>query len=570
MKKQIISFALAFVSASALAGSDTFAAKNYTFTDLKELNAALLNAAPVKDGQDINEDGIVNVFDMVMLRRALSSSGELRELSVAPSEDNVRYIGRNIYKNGIVSLVQSGSAIEFSVTGKSAEISITGDGSEKNGADYRPRYAVIVDGEIILDEVQSVSSKTVKLFSSDTERTADVKVIHLSEANNGAVCVGDIKVSSGAAVPVMPVPEKKLLIEFIGDSITCAYGVEGKDQYEGFKTSTENFMKSYAYLTAEKLNADYSAVCYSGHGIISGYSADGKRQADSLVPDYYENTGKLSGYAIPWDFSKKQPDVIVINLGTNDNTYVSKDPDTRLQEFTDAYVSFLEMVHRNNPDSYIICTVGTMGCAEMYPGIEAAAAEFSDESGYDRIMCYLSATQNMSDGLGSDWHPSPVTHQNSAYVLSDKICEALGIESDKIGLNSADNAVYSTTSGDGAMVSDYFSEWDSSYHITTVTGGSSKDAIQVHISGMELKKDGKYSLSFQYEAPEDAEIPIELKSTDGKESFFNDTITGTGTKSLYSAELTISGSGSAELVMSMGGIDSLRFSLYDLKLIKTA
>ena len=117
--------------------------------------------------------------------------------------------------------------------------------------------------------------KTVSLFSGDSARLAKVKVIHLSEANNGAVGVSAIKVNSDVKAPVNPTPESDLRIEFIGDSITCGYGVEGKTAYEGFKTTTENFMKSYAYLTAQKLGAEYSAVCYSGHGIISGYSNDG-------------------------------------------------------------------------------------------------------------------------------------------------------------------------------------------------------------------------------------------------------------------------------------------------------
>ena len=55
---------------------------------------------------------------------------------------------------------------------------------------------------------------------------------------------------------IEPTPKKNLSIEFIGDSMTCAYGVEGKDQNEHFKTSTENFSKSYAYLASQILNID--------------------------------------------------------------------------------------------------------------------------------------------------------------------------------------------------------------------------------------------------------------------------------------------------------------------------
>ncbi len=302
-----------------------------------------------------------------------------RNLTDEYVEENVKFMGRNYCDdNDVTWLVQSGSAVEFNVSAQSAEVTIYGDDNINNDEKYRPRYAVIVDGEIILDEVMSEKEKTVELFSGKENRTAEVKIIHLSEANNGTVGVGNIKVNSTSSIPVSPLPEKDLLIEFVGDSITCAYGVEGASAYENFKTSTENFMKSYAYLTAQKLNADYSAVSYSGHGIVSGYSQDGSINTESLVPPVYDKIGKIKPYDVEWNF-KRKPDVIVINLGTNDDTYVSKDFEKRSQEYTDAYTDFLGDIFSKSPDSYIICTVGTMGCQEMYPCIEDAVKNFKEK-----------------------------------------------------------------------------------------------------------------------------------------------------------------------------------------------
>ena len=41
----------------------------------------------------------------------------------------------------------------------------------------------------------------------------------------------------------MPTENKKYKIEFIGDSITCAYGIEAKAPNEYFDTRTQNFEK---------------------------------------------------------------------------------------------------------------------------------------------------------------------------------------------------------------------------------------------------------------------------------------------------------------------------------------
>ena len=281
-------------------------------------------------------------------------TGEFKESELKATEENVRYIGRNLEQNGTAWLVQSGSAVEFTVNAKSAEVTITGDSGINNGPEYAPRYAVLIDGEIIADEIMTDKTRTIELFSGEASRTATVKVIHLSEANQGAVGVTGIKVDSDSPSPVVPTPEKDLRIEFIGDSITCAYGVEGASQNESFKTTTENFMKSYADLTAQKLDADYSAVCYSGHGIISGYTS-GDKNTDSLVPPFYELVGKPADYQQPWDFSAKPNDVVVINLGTNDSTYIDKDFENRAPEFTEAYEDFLGQI-RNNPDAYHLHT----------------------------------------------------------------------------------------------------------------------------------------------------------------------------------------------------------------------
>ena len=567
--KRILIKATAVVSVAVTAGSVAFAASRYSADDLKNLSGYLLGESQMQEGQDVDADGMVDVYDLVAMRKTFEGTGDFSEQMVDMSEKNVKYTGRNIYdKNNVAWLVQSGSAVEFSVTAKSAEITINGDGFTESDEKYRPRYAVLVDDEVILDEVLSVKEKTVKLFQDTASRTAEIKVIHLSEANNGAVGVSRLKVNSDVPVPVAPAAKKELSIEFIGDSITCAYGVEGKDQYEGFKTSTENFMKSYAYLTAKQLNADYSAVSYSGHGIVSGYSQNGDAETGSLVPDYYNYVGKLGDYKVAWDFDSHKYDVVVINLGTNDNTYASKNYETRGVEYAEKYAEFLSHIHEVNPDAYIICTIGTMGCTEMYPYIEMAVDSFKKSSGYERITSYVSATHTQSDGMGSDWHPSEKTQQNSAYVLADKICNALGMESDQIGIDVASDAEYSTVSSDGAMVSDYFSDWDHSYHITTVTGGTKKESIQSFVSGIDLKKGGKYRLGFQIETGEGNEIPFVVRSRSTGEIIFEDTFSGTGSKTPYEAEIQSSVTADAEIVFLLGGVDSLRMSIYEVKVVK--
>ena len=341
--------------------------------------------------------------------------------SIPITSDNAKLQSRNVVQDGVLWLVQSGSAAEFSVSGRTATLTLAGSSGIENNKENRPRCAVYVDDELIFDEIIADKDVTVSLWK-DSDKTASVKVMLLSEAMFGGVGIRSVNVDSSSAQPVVPAEKAPLTIEFIGDSITCGYGVESKDSSESFMTSTENFSKTYAYLTAKSLGADYTTCCYSGYGIVSGYTSDGTKNNGALLPNCYDKSSNFKDYGTEWDFSE-QCDVVVINLGTNDINYVIRDIEGRGSEFTDSYKAFLKTVRERRPDAAIICTVGTMGGEDIYKLIERAVAEFGDEN----ITSYLSSTQVVRDGRGANGHPSEKTQQKSADVLTEKIRSILSI-----------------------------------------------------------------------------------------------------------------------------------------------
>ncbi|WP_155250120.1 SGNH/GDSL hydrolase family protein [Ruminococcus flavefaciens] len=349
------------------------------------------------------------------------TEGEVMAQSIPITSDNAKLQSRTVVQDGVLWLVQSGSAAEFTVSGKTASLTIAGSSGVNNDEEHRPRCAVYIDDKLIFDEIIGDKDVTVSLWK-DADKTASVKVMLLSEAMFGGVGIRSVNVDSDSAQPVMPAEKATLTIEFIGDSITCGYGVESKSSSEPFMTSTENFTKSYAYLTAKELGADYMTCCYSGYGVVSGYTGDGMKNADALLPDCYELSSSFEDYGTDWTFPE-QCDVVVINLGTNDFNYVSQDLEVRGSEFADSYKAFLKTVREKRPDAVIICTVGTMGGDDIYKLIERAVAEFGD----DKITAYFSQPQSMHDGMGANGHPSKKTQQNSADVLAEKIRSIVSI-----------------------------------------------------------------------------------------------------------------------------------------------
>ena len=130
--------------------------------------------------------------------------------------------------------------------------------------------------------------------------------------------------------------------------------------------------------------------------MISGYSGNGKINDALLVPNFYDkfcftwswfDGEQTANY--DWDFSQYQPELIVVNLGTNDNSYTKGDPD-KCAEFEKGYVNFLKEIRAKNPNSEILCTLGIMG-QELYPSITDAVDTYKTETGDSKVSVSSSA-----------------------------------------------------------------------------------------------------------------------------------------------------------------------------------
>ena len=161
-----------------------------------------------------------------------------------------------------------------------------------------------------------------------------------------------------------------------------------------------------------------------------------------------------------------------------------------------------------------------MGCAELYPYIEAAIKEVGDS----KITCYESPVQDMNK-LGADWHPSPQTHEKNAYLLADKIAEVLGRPSDKIGIDlAAESKLESKIDTEsGANAWPYYAEWNRSMNVNISASGNSPESVMVYVPNLTLPA-GKYELNFKAEGLK-GEIPYVVRSMSDPEKIYTSGIT---------------------------------------------
>lgn len=354
-------------------------------------------------------------------------------------ELNVKYTGRGIKdSSGTYWCALSGSGFECHFKGSFFSITLCGGYSSTipdNDGNWA-RYAVYVNGirttEGLLDDLNAY--KTIIVIDKGEITEAYVKIIKLSECAMSTLGIVSIEHDG----KITPAPDKPLKLEIIGDSITCGYGVDEYDPNVSFKTATEDFTKAYSFKTAKLLNADVRAFSISGWGIISGYvnSPDESPHTEQLIPLYYTKLGfsydrfgkhdtDPAPHDIDHDFSEYVPDLIVVNLGTNDNSWCTGHED-RYEKYVSEYAEFLGTVHSCNPSSKILCVMGIM-LDEIAPYVEKASELFRTQSGFTEVYTMRFTPHDGKLGYAADWHPSPATHDVAAKAMAEKIKEIMGL-----------------------------------------------------------------------------------------------------------------------------------------------
>lgn len=343
--------------------------------------------------------------------------------TILPNKDNVKYIGRVMQVNNALWMCYSATGAAFKFSGKKLTVWIQGDDRCQNSGmeGDLARIKIMLNGTCKIDTMITDKENSFMVIDGEETITCCVEILKVSETAMSTCALS--KIMTDAEATVSPVPEKDCYIEFAGDSITCGYGVDDEVADHNFKTDTEDATKAYAYLTAQLLNADHSLVSISGYGIISGYSGDGIRRADQLLPTYYEKIGFSYGcfegiypQDVAWDFSVRQPDLVVINLGTNDDSFTGENLALQ-EEYCREYQHFIKTVRRNNPTAKILCMLGIMG-ERLCPMVEKAVLEYSSETGDQNIRFAHFTEQLIEDGRAADWHPSQLTHRKAAEKLS--------------------------------------------------------------------------------------------------------------------------------------------------------
>jgi hypothetical protein len=162
------------------------------------------------------------------------------------------------------------------------------------------------------------------------------------------------------------------------------------------------------------LHAEVSVVARSGWGIYRGYEGN----TSTVMSALYANT--LGSQPEPaYDFAR-QPDAVIINLGTNDSA--KGDPG---QPYEDGYVALLGTVRSKYPRAWLFLTIGPMTGEPMLGTMRAHIDNVVARVHDPKIVRALLEPQNPAT-TGCDYHPDLDAHELVADALARVLKERLG------------------------------------------------------------------------------------------------------------------------------------------------
>lgn len=352
------------------------------------------------------------------------------------------YLGRILEENEIIYINWTNAGLRFSFTGTcliadlksiyKIEEEMDANGCP-NGKSRKlwPYLAVFYDDKQEPDVVFEVGERQDKylLFASEQSETHVITLRKLSENAAGKIiCNGFL---GDGCLEKAANKEKKLQIEFIGDSITCGFGNMTQERDRAFYTSEENGWMSHAAIAGRLLDAEVQMISCSGITLAEALNKETWELPGmcSIYPYTDQFMEKELGRTVysEWNFEAQPKDVIVINLGTNDAAMIDicGDIQAGIRHFEETYYRFLETVRQKNGNvPWIICALGPLDYF-LYDSIEKAARRFSEEKKDKKVRCFKYMKVRIGEGFGACAHPSLLTQERMGKEIAEYIQELI-------------------------------------------------------------------------------------------------------------------------------------------------
>ena len=353
--------------------------------------------------------------------------------------DHIRVYGRTLRQNPL-ALFWTASGIEFDTDSTEAYADI-----ECHYTSMEMYLRVEIDGFCVQRFMVSKGRSEICMFRgfpADELKTVRLIIEAQPMADDTSRRLLIHRISTDRVL--QPITPKSCRIEFIGDSLTSGEGLTGTSNIKEWCPGIFGLNGHYALQIAEHFDAEYSIVSQSGWGVYCGWDNDIRH---NIPRCYTQVCGVLTdpenatlGAQEEWDFSSWQPDLIIVNLGTNDGGATEApewiDAETGIahkqmpvqgrewdqssrSRFENAVFDFLKLIRKCNPASYILWVYGMCGPL-MEPYIMETIERYKAETGDARVW-YQALPECPESEQGAHAHPGAKNHTEVAGIIIQEI-----------------------------------------------------------------------------------------------------------------------------------------------------
>lgn len=394
---------LEFGSDSGTYGSDTNLATDMNIENITEKSTAKDTTKPTTKPTASQQTKPTYVPGVTKADKVLSAKTYTFANMSATEQSLFKFVGR-------VKPCSSGLIFDNSCATLEFQGFMTGDvvveiESKKNAGYGQSYFTVYIDGKRSETRFKVGSNSTQKLtvasFTGNYFHT--IKIVKQTEFKWSLATIKSLSFKGY----LTEAPEKaKYYVEFLGDSLTAAYGNIGSTKVNNDIADSPDYQdgtKSYAYLFAESVGADYSILARSAAGISQCWS-------NSPMIDYYKAYSKNRSSEAFNPKNERKPNLIVIHLGANDynvggsnkTNFVSKGKDL-INYLRDSYGTNIPIIWAYDPNE----------------GFPAKVKEIMNSFGGESAGYYTLSLGWSEKGAGG--HPSANEHAKHANLLKNLV-----------------------------------------------------------------------------------------------------------------------------------------------------
>lgn len=330
---------------------------------------------------------------------------------IKANSNAIRYVGRTqALPDGSVRYDWVGVYLQTDFSGGAVSVRIS-----ESGKSY---HNLFIDGKWMRKIEFTGKNTLVSLASGLSKGFHRLRLQKCTEGENGCTTIHQLILAGGGELK--SAPAKSRMIEIYGDSYTCGFGDESNNPSDPFKVETENCNKAYGCILARYFDADYALIAHSGKGMVRNYG-DSVRLSKNTMFTRVANVYDDFDPSVVYDFKSYKPDLVLINLGTND---FSTHPVPTDQEYVSGYLKMIQQLRIKYGNVPILCVV-------PHSGVLTASCQQSlkEAVGGDKNV-YVNNPMNdiisPKSDMGACSHPNYVGQRKVAMSLIPRISTIMG------------------------------------------------------------------------------------------------------------------------------------------------